>query len=110
MIVFGLVGIVNLKLWKVEVFIMGRKAKDGEYICCKLNKHVADMLNQYSDKTAIPKTALIERAVELYISSRLSIEEELKYKQFTVDDYYKSLVGSNYHQMTMAEFLQSQGK
>ena len=90
---------------------MGRKAKEGEYICCKLNKHIADMLNQYSDKTAIPKTALIEQALELYISSRLSIEEEeLKYQQSTVDDYYRSLVESKHHQISMAEFLQSQGK
>ena len=53
------------------IYCSGRRAKDGEYICCKLNKHIADMLNQYSDKTAISKTTLIEQAVELYISRQV---------------------------------------
>ena len=46
---------------------MARAKKDGEFINCKIRKDIARRLNTYSEYSMIPKTAIIERAIEEYL-------------------------------------------
>lgn len=46
---------------------MPRTKKEGEYINCKIRKDVFDKLSEYSKNSMIPKTALVERALEEYL-------------------------------------------
>lgn len=45
---------------------MPRLPKKGEFINCKIDIELVKKLNDYSQKTRIPKTAIIEMALEDY--------------------------------------------
>lgn len=45
--------------------------KEGEYINCKIRKDIYDKLSEYSNYSMIPKTALVERALEEYLDKMM---------------------------------------
>ena len=45
---------------------MPRAPKKGEFINCKVAIELVDKLNEYSEKTRIPKTAIVEMALSEY--------------------------------------------
>lgn len=47
---------------------MARAKKNGEFVNCKVRQDIADKLNAYSEKTMIPKTAIVEKAIEEYLN------------------------------------------
>lgn len=47
---------------------MPRAKKEGAYISCKIKMDIYDRLCSYSDTTMIPKTAIVERALEEYLN------------------------------------------
>lgn len=47
---------------------MARAKKNGEFVNCKVRQDIADRLNAYSEKTMIPKTAIVEKAIEEYLN------------------------------------------
>lgn len=47
---------------------MARAKKNGEFVNCKVRQGIADKLNAYSEKTMIPKTAIVEKAIEEYLN------------------------------------------
>lgn len=47
---------------------MARAKKNGEFVNCKIRQDIADKLNAYSEKTMIPKTAIVEKAIEEYLN------------------------------------------
>lgn len=47
---------------------MARAKKNGEFINCKVRQDIADKLNAYSEKTMIPKTAIVEKAIAEYLN------------------------------------------
>ena len=46
---------------------MARIKKEGEFINCKVRQDVVDRLNAYSEKSMIPKTSIVEKALEEYL-------------------------------------------
>ena len=46
---------------------MARAKKEGESRTFKLRQEILDKLDRYSEETMIPKTAVVERALEEYL-------------------------------------------
>ena len=46
---------------------MARQRKDGEFINVKIRQDIADKLNQYAKDSMIPKTSIVEKAIEEYL-------------------------------------------
>ena len=49
---------------------MPREVKPGVFINCKVSTEIVDMLNAYSKRTRIPKTAIVEMALEQYLKDK----------------------------------------
>lgn len=49
---------------------MPREVKSGVFINCKVSTEIVDMLNAYSKQTRIPKTAIVEMALEQYLKDK----------------------------------------
>ena len=47
---------------------MARPKKDGQFFTCYIRKDILAKLTLYSDDTSIPKTAIVEKALENYLS------------------------------------------
>ncbi len=47
---------------------MARAKKDGQYFNCYLRKDILEQLSAYSNDTGIPKTAIVEKALEKYLA------------------------------------------
>ena len=59
---------------------MAREAKPGAFINCKVRTEIIEMLNDYSKQTMIPKTAVVEMALEQYLKEKIRKNEEDKPK------------------------------
>jgi len=46
---------------------MARMKKDGHFLNCKLPDKILDRLSEYTQKTRIPKTAVVEIALTEYL-------------------------------------------
>lgn len=46
---------------------MARAKKDGQYFNCYLRKDILERLTAYSDETGIPKTFVVEKALQNYL-------------------------------------------
>ena len=57
---------------------MPRIKKEGSYINCKIKQDIYDKLNLYSEYSMIPKTALVERALEEYLNKAMQHNSENK--------------------------------
>lgn len=56
---------------------MARAKKNGEFVNCKIRQDIADRLNAYSEETMIPKTAVVEKAIEEYLNKNKSTAKRL---------------------------------
>lgn len=45
---------------------MARKPKDYDTFSCRLEKDKSNKLTEINEETGVPKTIIIERAIELY--------------------------------------------
>ena len=57
---------------------MPRVPKKGEFINCKVSIDLIDKLNEYTQKTRIPKTAIVEMALEEYFKKVMPESKENK--------------------------------
>lgn len=55
---------------------MARAKKEGESRTFKLRQEILDRLDKYSEETMIPKTAVVERALEEYLDKCTSSLEK----------------------------------
>ena len=46
---------------------MPRAKKDGKFLNCYVNKKIMDKLEKYCDRTSIPKTSVVEMALQQYL-------------------------------------------
>ena len=46
---------------------MARAKKDGQYFNCYLRKDILERLTAYSDERGIPKTFVVEKALQKYL-------------------------------------------
>jgi len=46
---------------------MPRAKKEGNYINCKIKQELFDKLSMYSVYSMVPKTSIVERALEEYL-------------------------------------------
>ncbi len=46
---------------------MPRAKKDGKFLNCYVNKEIMDKLEKYCDRTSIPKTSVVEKALQQYL-------------------------------------------
>ena len=49
---------------------MPRAKKDGKYVNIYMDQAISDAMDAYSAKTHIPKTAIIEEGVKLYLEKQ----------------------------------------
>lgn len=54
---------------------MGRQKKDGHFFNCYLQKELLERLTAYSAETGIPKTFIVEKALQKYLDSVAEIEK-----------------------------------
>ena len=47
---------------------MARLKKDGNFVNCKVRQDVFDHLQSYSVRSMIPKTSIVEKAIEEYLN------------------------------------------
>lgn len=48
---------------------MARPKKDGHYINANIKKEIYDMLEEYCDRTGMPKTVVLEHSLMMYLKS-----------------------------------------
>jgi len=59
---------------------MARAKKDGQFLNCYIRKEIFDKLALYSDDTGIPKTVVVEKALQKYLDTVMKSEENLEEK------------------------------
>lgn len=57
---------------------MARAKKDGQYFNCYLRKDILERLTVYSDETGIPKTFVVEKALQKYLDVVMKPETDLQ--------------------------------
>ena len=60
---------------------MVRLKKDGQFFNCYLRKDILERLTIYSDDTGIPKTRVVEKALEKYLSEVMKNKSDLLPKE-----------------------------
>lgn len=60
---------------------MGRPKKDGQFFTCYLRKDILDKLTLYSDDTGIPKTVVVEKALQKYLDAVIKAENASQIKE-----------------------------
>lgn len=60
----------------MEGLMMARAKKDGQFLNCYIRKEIFDKLTQYSEDTSIPKTAVVEKALEKYLNEVIKTETQ----------------------------------
>ena len=66
---------------------MARERKDGSVISAKISADILDRMDDFSEKTGITKTAIIENAVEEYLDREEEYLEERSRKKSRSRDY-----------------------
>lgn len=59
---------------------MPRQKKDGKFLNCYIRIDIFDRLVKYCDDTAIPKTAVVEKALQKYLDSVTEVKSDIKDK------------------------------
>lgn len=57
---------------------MARAKKDGDFVNCKVRQDIFDRLNQYAETTMIPKTSIVEKAIEEYLDRNAPVKKSNK--------------------------------
>ena len=60
---------------------MVRPKKEGQFLNCYIRKEISDALTIYSDDTGIPKTRVVEKALEKYLSEVIKSEMDSQEKK-----------------------------
>ncbi len=60
---------------------MARAKKDGQFLNCYIRKEIFDKLTLYSDDTSIPKTAIVEKALQKYLDTVMKSEMDSQEKK-----------------------------
>ena len=60
---------------------MARAKKDGKFLNCYIDRAVFDRLEEYCQKTAFPKTTVLEKALKKYLSEFDTDEEDKSLKK-----------------------------
>ena len=55
---------------------MARPRKEGSYLNAKLPTEIIERVSAYSEKTRIPKTAIVEMALKEYLDKVDSVKEK----------------------------------
>ena len=55
---------------------MARQKKDGQFLNCYMRKDLYDRVETYCNETMIPKTAIVEKAVQEYMDKVAPIIKE----------------------------------
>ena len=56
---------------------MARQKKDGQFLNCYMRKDLYDRVEKYCNETMIPKTAIVEKAVQEYMDKVAPIKENI---------------------------------
>ena len=54
------------------------KTKNSDAVSFRIRKDISERLNDYSESSRIPKTAIVEMALEEYLSKVASIKKDEK--------------------------------
>lgn len=55
---------------------MGRyKVKDSVSLTIRMDKSISDRLTEYSENSMIPKTRIVERAVQMYLDGKTTCQQ-----------------------------------
>lgn len=54
---------------------MPRIPKPGEFFNCKLSQELVNQLNAYAEQTRLPKTVIVEMALEEYFKEKIPKKE-----------------------------------
>ena len=57
---------------------MARPRKEGSYLNAKLPTEIIERVSEYSDRTRIPKTAIVEMALKEYLDKVAPAKEKEK--------------------------------
>lgn len=49
---------------------MARAKKDGKFFNCYIDKEIFEKMERYCEKTSIPKTSVVEKALSQYLRSK----------------------------------------
>ena len=60
---------------------MARVKKDGQFFNCYLRKDILERLTVYSDDTGIPKTIVVEKALQKYLDTVMKSETDSQEKK-----------------------------
>ena len=55
---------------------MAQAKKDGKFFNCYIRKDILERLTAYSDETGIPKTRVVEKALQKYLDTVMKSETE----------------------------------
>ena len=55
---------------------MARQKKDGQFLNCYMRKDLYNRVEAYCQETMIPKTAIVEKAVEEYMNKVAPVEKK----------------------------------
>ncbi len=56
---------------------MAKPKKEGQFLNCYIRKDISDSLTLYSDDTGIPKTRVVEKALEKYLADVMKNKSDL---------------------------------
>ncbi|MBQ7673660.1 MAG: ribbon-helix-helix domain-containing protein [Alphaproteobacteria bacterium] len=59
---------------------MAQAKKDGKFFNCYIRKDILERLSAYSDDTGIPKTRVVEKALQKYLDTVMKSEENSEEK------------------------------
>lgn len=59
---------------------MAQAKKDGKFFNCYIRKDILERLSAYSDDTGIPKTRVVEKALQKYLDAVMKSEENSEEK------------------------------
>ena len=60
---------------------MARVKKDGQFFNCYLRKDILERLTVYSGDTGIPKTIVVEKALQKYLDTVMKSEKDSQEKK-----------------------------
>lgn len=60
---------------------MAQAKKDGKFFNCYIRKDILERLSAYSDDTGIPKTRVVEKALQKYLDAVMKSETDSQEKK-----------------------------
>ena len=67
---------------------MPRAKKDGKFLNCYVDKEILEKLEQYWEKTSIPKTSVVEKALSQYLMQFEALMDKKKRIDRIFSQYY----------------------